>query len=87
MSKIKKDTSFEQEHEMARQQVLRDELKARYQKAQFETAYYALEFDKLVPAYKELIDRQKQEQEDFFQKLKENIDKTPELNIEDEHKN
>lgn len=45
------------EIEVARKQVVLDELKARFHKAQFETAYYALEFEKILPDYSALIEK------------------------------
>jgi hypothetical protein len=67
--------------QMVREQVLADELRARHWKAQYETVYYHLEFEKLLPAYKELIERQKAEKEEadkkhaeFMESLKKNIE-------------
>lgn len=51
--------------EHLRQQVIRAEYRARLWKADYETAYYSLELDKLAPAYQELITKQRKEQEEF----------------------
>lgn len=56
-------------YEEVREAVLRDELKARHWKAQFETAYYFLEFEKVLPAYKELLDKKQQEEKELKEKM------------------
>lgn len=72
---------------MVREQILADELRARHWKAQYETAYYHLEFEKILPAYKELIERQRAEKaeadkkhQEMMEELKKNIG---ELKIEE----
>lgn len=57
-----------------RDQVLVDELKARHWKAQYETAYYHMEFDKLLPDYTAFLEKLQKEREEAEQKQKEYMD-------------
>lgn len=72
-------TALSPDLEAVRQQIVVDELKARHWRAQYEVAYYHIQFDKILPEYEALLERQKQEREeydkkknDFLEKLKEN---------------
>lgn len=54
-----------------REQVVVDELKARHWRAQWETAYYHLEFEKIIPQYEELLKRKEDERQAFLKKQQE----------------
>lgn len=63
------------EMEAIRLSVISDELKARHWKAQYETAYYHLEFEKILPEYQALLDKKKAEFEVQQKELQEMINK------------
>ena len=79
MDKKKKPTNngieaLPDEVEMLRQQVIRSEFRARLWKADYETAYYSLELDKLGPAYQTLIEKQRAEHAEREEKYKKIIE-------------
>jgi len=67
------DNGLSPDMQAVREQILIDELKARHWRAQYETAYYHIEFEKILPAYKELIDKQRKETEEANKKHQEYI--------------
>ena len=79
------DNGLSPDMQTVREQILIDELKARHWKAQYETAYYHLEFEKILPAYRELIDRQRKENEEANKKHQEYIEnlkkQIPEIDV------
>lgn len=54
-----------------REQVVADELKARHWRAQYETAYFHLEFEKIIPEYEALLKRKEEERQEFLKKQQE----------------
>lgn len=57
-----------------RESVMVDELKARHWRAQYETAYFHLEFEKILPEYEALLKRKEAEREEFIKKQQEFVD-------------
>lgn len=57
-----------------RDQVMVDELKARHWRAQYETAYYHMEFDKLLPAYTEFLQKLQEQREEVEKQQKEHME-------------
>jgi hypothetical protein len=58
-----------------REQVVADELKARHWRAQWETAYYHLEFEKILPEYETLLKKKEEERQEFLKKQQEYFNK------------
>lgn len=64
-------------YEELREGVLLDELKARHWKAQWETAYYHLEFEKILPEYRALLEQKEAEaRQKMEEQLKEMMEKS-----------
>lgn len=58
-----------------REQIVVDELKARHWRAQYETAYYHLQFEKILPEYTDLLQRLQKEREEMLQANQEAVEK------------
>lgn len=66
-----------------REQVQLDELKARHWKAQYDTAFYHMQFDKLLPEYSAFLEKLEKEREEVAQKQKEYFEELKRLSEED----
>lgn len=67
-------------YEQLREGVLLDELKARHWKAQWETAWYHLEFEKILPEYRLLLETKEAEAKaKMEEQIKEMMEKSKEM--------
>jgi hypothetical protein len=64
------DNALTPDFQRIREQVVMDELKARHWKAQWECAFYHIEFEKILPEYEKLLKEKEAERQEFLAKQK-----------------